>query len=115
MRRRLSTRNPIFADFWIFMPYLPSKVVTPFGKEFTSLRTCSRGTVSQAAKTTSHTSSFDAIGITFSTSVPTIDHMFSTGLRSDEVPGLGVRMAVPFIDRYSRIDFDVWEVAMFCS
>ena len=113
MRRGLSTQNPIFADFWTFMPYLASKVVTRFGKEFTSLRTCSRGTVSQAAKTTSHTSSFDVIGITLSTSVPPIDQMFSTGLRSDEVPGLGVRMAMAV--RYPRIVFDVWEVATSCS
>ena len=93
------------------MPYLTSKVVTRFGKEFTSLRTCCCGSVSQAAKTTSCSSSFDAIGITFSTSVPPIDQLFSTELRSDEVPGLGVRMAV----RYPRIVFDVWEVATSCS
>ena len=115
MRREISTRNPIFADFWIFMPCLTSKVVTRFGKELTSLRTCCCGTVSQAAKTTSHNSSFDVIGVTFSTSVPPIDQLFSTELRSDEVPGLGVRMAAPFIDQYSRIDFDEWEVATSCS
>ena len=90
MRMGLSTRNPIFADFWIFMPCLASKVVTRFKKEFTSLPTCCCGTVSQAAKTTSHTSSFDAIVITFSTSVPTFDHMLSTGLRSGEFAGLEV-------------------------
>ena len=69
------------------MPFLGSKVFTRFKKESTSLHTCCCGTVSQAAKTTSYTSSFDVIGITFSTSVPTIHHMLSTGLRSGEFAG----------------------------
>ena len=114
MWRGLSTRNPIFADFWIFMPCLTSKVVTRFGKELTSLRTCCCGTVSQAAKTTSHTSSFDVIGVTFSTSVPTIDHMLSTGLRSGEFAGLVVSVRTHYSDIYFFVIFDACDVALSC-